>query len=188
METLWSDFLNSKCQDWRGSGRSEDRLENPAWQERFLNNWQLTAPLPMPAEEVLAMRHFRDGLHALTIKLAGGGQMEEADWQLLNEHLAQDQVIRRLSGEPGDIRLQYVPVTEGWRHVRAEVAASFGDTLLHGEASRIRVCDNPDCRWFFYDDTRNRTKKYCEDKTCGNLMKVRRFRARKKAGNEPGEQ
>ena len=114
--------------------------------------------------------------------------MEEADWQVLNKHLAQDLVTRRLSGEPGDIRLQYVPVTEDWRHVRAEIAASFGETLLHGETSRIRLCDNPDCRCFFYDDTRNRTKKYCEDKTCGNLMKVRRFRARKKAGTDPGEQ
>jgi len=31
------------------------------------------------------------------------------------------------------------------------------------------------------DDTRNRSKRYCDDKLCGNLTKVRRFRARKKA-------
>ncbi|MDT3426149.1 putative RNA-binding Zn ribbon-like protein [Paenibacillus forsythiae] len=47
--------------------------------------------------------------------------------------------------------------------------------------SRFRICDNPDCRWAYYDDTRNRSKRYCDDKACGNLMKVRRFRARKKA-------
>lgn len=181
METLWSDFLNSEWHDWRGSGRSEDRLEKPAWQERLLSDWLLTAPVPMPAEEALAMRDFRERLHALTVKLAKGGSMDEADWQLLNEQLALDAVSRRLSGEPGAVRLELVPVTEDWRHVRAEIAASFGETLLHGETARIRVCDNPDCRWFFYDDTRNRTKKYCDDKMCGNLMKVRRFRARKKA-------
>ncbi|WP_141639042.1 CGNR zinc finger domain-containing protein, partial [Paenibacillus riograndensis] len=43
---------------------------------------------------------------------------------------------------------------------------------------------NPDCLWVYYDDTRNRSKRYCDDKMCGNLMKVRRFRARKKAGME----
>ncbi|MNI89783.1 CGNR zinc finger [compost metagenome] len=69
---------------------------------------------------------------------------------------------------------------DDWTQVMAEVAASLAKTLIDGEIGRIRVCDNPDCRWVFYDDTRNRTKKYCEDKTCGNLMKVRRFRARKK--------
>lgn len=186
METLWSDFLNSEWHDWRGSGRSEDRLEKLAWQQRFLSDWKLAAPVPMPVEEVLVMRHFRDRLQTLTVKLAEGGSMDEGDWQLLNEHLARDVVSRRLTGESGAVRLEYVPVTEDWCHVRAEIAASFGETLLMGEPGRIRVCENPDCRWFFYDDTRNRTKKYCYDKMCGNLMKVRRFRARKKANSESG--
>ncbi|UOK61501.1 CGNR zinc finger domain-containing protein [Paenibacillus sp. OVF10] len=35
----------------------------------------------------------------------------------------------------------------------------------------------------FYDDTRSRTQKYCDDKMCGNLMKVRRFRAKRKSQN-----
>ncbi|MGP0585808.1 CGNR zinc finger domain-containing protein [Paenibacillus timonensis] len=188
METLWSDFLNSQWHDWRGSGRSEDRLELRAWQERFLSDWRLAAPVPMPAEEASAMRHFRERLHLLVVKLADGGGMEDGDWQLLNEHLALDVVNRRLISGPGEVRLAYVPVTEDWRHVRAEIAASFGETLLGGETGRIRVCDNPDCRWIFYDDTRNRTKKYCDDKMCGNLMKVRRFRARKKSGEERGEE
>lgn len=186
METLWSDFLNSEWHDWRGSGRSEDRMEQPAWQERFLSDWQLAAPVPMPAKEVPAMRRFRENLHALAVKLAEGGAMGEEDWHLLNAHLELGAVKRRLSGESGGVRLEYVPVTEDWRQVRAEIAASFGQMLLEGETGRIRVCDNPDCRWIFYDETRNRTKKYCDDKMCGNLMKVRRFRARKKAGTERG--
>ncbi|WP_178022833.1 CGNR zinc finger domain-containing protein [uncultured Paenibacillus sp.] len=188
METLWSDFLNSEWHDWRGSGRSEDRLEKPAWQERLLRDWHLAAPVPMPAEDVKAMRRFREQLRALAVELAEGGEMEEGDWRLLNEHLAPDAVTRRLIGGPGNVRLEYIPMTEDWHHVRAEIASSFGETLIGGEAGRIRVCDNSDCRWIFYDDTRNRTKKYCDDKMCGNLMKVRRFRARKKAGIEQGEE
>nr|WP_068785123.1 CGNR zinc finger domain-containing protein [Paenibacillus phocaensis] len=188
METLWSDFLNSEWHDWRGSGRSEDRLEKPTWQERLLSDWHLVAPVPMPAEEAEAMRRFREQLRALAVKLAEGGKMDNGDWQLLNEYLSPDTVTRRLIGEPGTLRLEYIPVTEDWRHVRAEIAASFGETLLGGETGRIRVCDNSDCRWIFYDDTRNRTKKYCDDKMCGNLMKVRRFRARKKAGAGQGEE
>ena len=56
----------------------------------------------------------------------------------------------------------------------------FAQTLAEGEASRIRICDNPDCLWVYYDRTRNRSKRYCDDRACGNLMKVRRFRASKK--------
>ncbi len=61
----------------------------------------------------------------------------------------------------------------------AEIVSDFVHTVLDRDIHRIRICDNPDCRWVFYDDTRSRTKRYCEDKTCGNLMKVRRFRAKK---------
>lgn len=139
METLWSDFLNSQWHDWRGSGRSEDRLELRAWQERFLSDWHLAAPVPMPAEAASAMRHFRERLHLLAVKLADGGGMEDGDWQLLNEHLALDVVSRRLIGRPGAVRLVYVPVTEDWRHVRAEIAASFGETLL-GERREGFAC------------------------------------------------
>ncbi|MNW66741.1 CGNR zinc finger [compost metagenome] len=66
----------------------------------------------------------------------------------------------------------------------AEIASSFAAALVEKETSRFRICENPDCLWVYYDDTRNRSKRYCDDKLCGNLMKVRRFRARKKADME----
>ena len=60
----------------------------------------------------------------------------------------------------------------------AEVAASFIE-LTDMEIARIRVCENPGCRWIFYDETRSRTKRCC-DGTCANLVKMRRFRQKKK--------
>ncbi|RRJ66515.1 zf-CGNR multi-domain protein [Paenibacillus oralis] len=186
METLWSDFINSEWHDWKGSGRSEDRLEKLPWQSRFLSDWQLRAPVPAAVGDITAMRQLRKGLHALAVKLAGGEEMAGEDWRLLNQYMEPGRVYREFApGDGGTVKLEYRPVAAEWEQVMAEVAASFGQTVLQGEAGRIRVCDNPDCRWIFYDDTRNRTKKYCDDKMCGNLMKVRRFRARKKAGQNP---
>ncbi|URJ62468.3 CGNR zinc finger domain-containing protein [Paenibacillus polymyxa] len=66
------------------------------------------------------------------------------------------------------------------KKVVAEVVADFAQAFVSSGGSRIRICDNTDCRWVFYDDTRNRSKRFCDDKMCGNLMKVRRFRERKK--------
>jgi predicted RNA-binding Zn ribbon-like protein len=67
----------------------------------------------------------------------------------------------------------------------AEIAASFAHTLAEGDTKRIRICENRDCRWVFYDTTRNYSKRYCDEKACGNLMKVRKFRERqrRKQGN-----
>ena len=50
---------------------------------------------------------------------------------------------------------------------------------------RLKAC--PDCRWVFYDHSRNASKKWCgmyargpEGRACGTIAKVRRHRARQK--------
>lgn len=103
----------------------------------------------------------------------------------LNIYLDKGPVTRRIvwkSDEQAEIKL--LPLHSGWEQVMAEIAASFAEALLEKEPTRFRICENPDCLWVYYDDTRNRSKRYCDDKACGNLMKVRRFRARKKAESE----
>lgn len=177
---LWDDFLNSEWRDWRGGGGSEDRLDRPDWIELWLKDSGLPAlAFPNP-EELASLKAFRELLLRIVRAYAAGGMPEEPDLERLNDALAEGPVIRRISFGEERWRLETVPVRKSWRQVTAEVAASFARTMAEGEASRIRICDNPDCLWVYYDDTRNRSKRYCDDKMCGNLMKVRRHRARKK--------
>ncbi len=49
--------------------------------------------------------------------------------------------------------------------------------LASDEMGRVRACDNPECRWLFLDTTKNRTRRWCDMKICGNRMKARRFKA-----------
>lgn len=53
---------------------------------------------------------------------------------------------------------------------------------LEGRWERFRVCGNPGCSEVFYDDSRNRSRKWCSMATCGNRAKVRAFRERQAAG------
>jgi predicted RNA-binding Zn ribbon-like protein len=46
---------------------------------------------------------------------------------------------------------------------------------------RLRVCENPECRWLFLDTSKNHTRRWCDMKVCGNRMKARRFKAQHKA-------
>jgi predicted RNA-binding Zn ribbon-like protein len=53
---------------------------------------------------------------------------------------------------------------------------------------RLKAC--PDCRWVFYDNTRNGSKRWClmyaggpEGRACGTIAKVRRYRDRQTAAN-----
>jgi predicted RNA-binding Zn ribbon-like protein len=43
---------------------------------------------------------------------------------------------------------------------------------------RVRACAAADCGWWFLDDTKNASRRWCDMKICGNRDKVRRFRAR----------
>jgi predicted RNA-binding Zn ribbon-like protein len=48
--------------------------------------------------------------------------------------------------------------------------------------SRLKVCGNSECRWVFYDRSRNRQGHWCEMAACGNRLKNRALRARQDAG------
>lgn len=53
--------------------------------------------------------------------------------------------------------------------------------LTSPEASaRVRQCADAECGWFFLDTSRNRTRRWCSMKACGNRNKVRRFYERRR--------
>ena len=45
------------------------------------------------------------------------------------------------------------------------------------DPSRLRVCAAPDCGQVFWDETRSRTRTWCDSRTCGNRVRVRRHRS-----------
>lgn len=181
---LWTAFCNSDWHDWRGTGKDEDRLAKPGWIEGFCERWHLAVPAPPTAAEIDALRALRNRLRTLAQTMAAGGAPTSDDMAELNRVMAAGPVIRHVNVDDEGHRLEVLPLRQDWPQVMADIAASFARTLVEGETARVRICDNPDCLWVFYDDTRNRTKRFCDDKACGNLMKVRRFRARKKAAPE----
>ncbi|HYG57651.1 MAG TPA: CGNR zinc finger domain-containing protein [Symbiobacteriaceae bacterium] len=181
MDLLWADFINSEWHDWRGQRVPEDRLKSPEWLSAFLQEHGLAAPVPPAPAEMQALKELRACLRSMLARVAAGECLGEADVAALNGLMAAGPVSRQMGVKDGAYRLDLVPLDEGWTRVQAEVAASFARTLSEGEAGRVRICGNADCLWAFYDDTRNRTKKFCDDKLCGNLVKVRRFRAKQKA-------
>lgn len=70
----------------------------------------------------------------------------------------------------------------------AHFAMGLAWLVVAGEASRIRSCDSPTCRAVFVDLSRNRSRRYCDSRTCGNRLHVAAYRARKQspAATAPG--
>jgi predicted RNA-binding Zn ribbon-like protein len=50
---------------------------------------------------------------------------------------------------------------------------------IAGLADRLRRCQSHDCRWVFFDRSRNRSKVWCDMSGCGSRAKARAYRARR---------
>ncbi|WNQ09585.1 CGNR zinc finger domain-containing protein [Paenibacillus aurantius] len=60
------------------------------------------------------------------------------------------------------------------------VAEAGVDLLAHVDFGLVRKCGNPDCVLHFYDNSKNGTRRWCSQKTCGNRMKVAAYLERRK--------
>lgn len=61
--------------------------------------------------------------------------------------------------------------------VGAILAAATRLAVL-GDWKRLKICPADDCRWAFYDQSRNRSRTWCSMSVCGNREKARSWRAR----------
>ncbi len=63
------------------------------------------------------------------------------------------------------------------------VVRSAAELLTSGELSLVRECASETCGWLFMDNSRNRSRRWCDMKSCGNRAKVRRYYHRRKASS-----
>lgn len=124
-------------------------------------------------------------LHALRALL--GRQLEtvateqsitDAQIEELNTFLALAPLSYQVKREDGTVRLQTVMLQTGWTAAVTHIAASWIELLARTPSSRLKACANPACRWVFVDQSHNLSRRWCRQWACGNLMKVRQFRAR----------
>jgi predicted RNA-binding Zn ribbon-like protein len=177
-DETWQELLNSDWHDHRGSGRREDRIDKPAWLRAFLKT--LGADLSgVPESQVKSgLRALRAVLRSNVERIAAHGRAGGRSLQDLNRVLGRSPLARRVVIRGGVARIELVPRASVLDVALGEIAGAFASVLGGGDLARIKICRNPDCLWVFYDRSRNRSRKWCEEATCANLMKVRRFRQR----------
>jgi predicted RNA-binding Zn ribbon-like protein len=116
----------------------------------------------------------REALRALMLEHNGGPHPPLAAQELqraarrgeLGVHFGADAEVRvgpGADGLPGALAALLVPV----------VKASSDGTW-----TRVKACRADDCRWAFYDRSRNHSGTWCDMAICGNRTKVRAYRRR----------
>ncbi len=63
------------------------------------------------------------------------------------------------------------------------VARSAAELLTSPRLDRVKVCAGEGCGWVYLDKSRNRSRRWCDSRDCGNRERVRRHLARKLASD-----
>ena len=137
---------------------------------------------PHQAAAVLARaKDFREALNGLANAIDAGRQPNAEVLTTIGACLAGAYANGRLVPHEG--ALQWVASAEDdLDRVLWEIGRAAGRLVVSPRLSRVRACAAHDCGWWFVDDTKNRSRRWCDMKLCGNREKLRRFRKKVASG------
>ena len=86
---------------------------------------------------------------------------------------------------PHDGALQWVAGAEDeLDRIVWEIGRAAGRLVVSPRLAKVRACAAGDCGWWFVDDTKNRSRRWCDMTLCGNREKLRRFRSKGSKGSK----
>lgn len=136
----------------------------------------LETPPALTDDDLTHLRALRDGLRGLLaanndIDPPRGLERDTINAMLVNLPLV---VTVNDDGTPRLIPAAADPLSRAMATLLAAVVTA----VASGEWARMKACRLPECRWAYYDRSRNRSRAWCSMETCGNRAKARAFRDR----------
>jgi predicted RNA-binding Zn ribbon-like protein len=62
----------------------------------------------------------------------------------------------------------------------ATLAIAWSELVTTGDAARLKRCAEHTCAWAFWDVSKNRSRRWCSMKVCGNRNKTRSYASRQR--------
>ncbi|MFD8568147.1 CGNR zinc finger domain-containing protein [Streptomyces sp. NPDC057694] len=168
------DLVNTAPDDAAGTA---DTLTDVPALEVFVRKNDISDVGTVAERDLLAVRAVRDRFAGVFAAPDPRGAAE-----LINELIAAAGTTPRLTDHDGyDWHVHYfAPGASVADHLAADCGMALAFFVVAGEQERLRRCDAPDCRHAFVDLSRNRSRRYCDSRTCGNRLHVAAYRARRK--------
>jgi predicted RNA-binding Zn ribbon-like protein len=128
-----------------------------------------------------AVHRLRGHARAVTEALAQGRTLPAADMAALADALAAPPGHLVLVGaDTPRPRLAFGTDASDARLLAFQVALSLATFLESGDRHRLKLCANPGCGFAFVDTSTNGTRRWCYMRYCGNRLKARAFRRRRR--------
>jgi hypothetical protein len=170
------------CAELINSGRSSDGDLLPDLEavQAFADRYAFYG-VPGTPEDVARLHGYRARLDEIAVDCEQHAL--DAAIEKLNSLLAQTGASPQIAAHDG--RGPHLHVSRPESPLADRMAAHFAMGLawlvVAGEAARVRSCGSPSCDSVFVDLSRNRSRRYCDSRTCGNRLHVAAYRARKLA-------
>lgn len=120
---------------------------------------------------------YRETIYRAFSSMASGGEPNQSDIQRINEEISRASPHRKLikTGEGYSLGFDDGPSLD---RMLWPISSSVTALLTSSEPNRIKRCGSEECGWLFYDTSKNRSRKWCDMKECGNRMKAKRHYSR----------
>jgi predicted RNA-binding Zn ribbon-like protein len=116
----------------------------------------------------------REALYRMFVAVAEERPVEADDLGVFNRALARMRMGR-------DFEWEWTAGADALDGLLAPIVrAALALLTSREERHRVRVCAASDCVWLFLDTSKNRSRRWCDMKQCGNRNKVRRFYERQR--------
>jgi predicted RNA-binding Zn ribbon-like protein len=136
---------------------------------------QMAAKSPAEAEAVVERgRELREAIYRVFTRRSAGEELPPEDLKLISTEYGRAAVNRVLT--PSNVGV----CTFDWQMHEAldrplwPVAVSATNLVASEDATRVKECATDNCNWLFLDASKNRSRRWCEMKECGNRAKARR--------------
>lgn len=170
------DLLNTAA-----DGQEADGLGSAGDLRAFVERNDVSNVGSLHDEDVAAVRELREQFARV---FAAGDDRTAAE--LVNDLVAGAGTTPRLTDHDGyHWHVHYfAPGASLTQHLAADGGMALAFILVSGERDRLRRCAAPGCGRAFVDLSRNRSRRYCDSRTCGNRLHVAAYRARQRDSAE----
>ena len=128
------------------------------------------------AQQVLGKAiELREAVYRTVAAIALGKSATAADLDIINNSALEALQHRSLTRSDSGYRWEWRPdENQPLESILWPMAQSAADLLTSEQLRIVRWCEAPDCQWLFLDHSRNRSRRWCDMRVCGNRQKARR--------------
>ncbi len=186
------DFVNTV--NWRNDpARHEEKLRSIGDLIRWGHDHHLLSDAASRKVTHLAQDHpkiarqvfdralvLRDAIYRVLSAVAAQREAAREDLQVISRESREVAKHMALKQSDTSFEWSWAGDDDALERVLWPVVQATTDLLTSNLLTRIRECEGPGCGWIILDQTKNRSRRWCEMKTCGNRAKVKRFYERHK--------